>query len=148
MLSNGRILRSSCILLVFAVASSVVARANDPPVAVINFPQSQDEFVIDEIVPFSSTGSNDPDGTIAEYEWTFGDTDQSSEQYPTHSYISPNDYVVQLRVKDNQGQWSPPVQTTIHVIGDGVPIPPQWVFEPWACHDDHGERSEQGIRDT
>lgn len=55
-----------------------------------------------EIV-FSSSGSFDPDGTIAGYSWNFGDGNTSTEASPTHSYATPDDYTVTLVVTDNLG---------------------------------------------
>ena len=55
---------------------------------------------------FTSTGSNDPDGTIAGYLWDFGDGTTSTaanppaKTYPTGVYKT---YTVKLTVRDNDG---------------------------------------------
>jgi len=54
-------------------------------------------------VQFSSTGSNDPDGTIAAYDWDFGDGSNSSEANPIHAYLSAGTYQAILTVTDNDG---------------------------------------------
>jgi PKD repeat protein len=52
---------------------------------------------------FDGTGSHDPDGTIASYAWTFGDTTTGTGATPSHTYGSANTYSVTLTVTDNQG---------------------------------------------
>ncbi len=47
--------------------------------------------------------AEDPDGTIVNYIWNFGDGQTSNEQFPTHTYNTPGTYNVTLIVTDNQG---------------------------------------------
>lgn len=54
-------------------------------------------------VSFSSSGSSDPDGTIAAYSWSFGDGGTSTLANPTHSYTASGGYTAALTVTDNQG---------------------------------------------
>ncbi len=54
-------------------------------------------------VSFSSSGSTDPDGTIANYAWSFGDGGTSTLANPTHAYASAGTYTPSLTVTDNQG---------------------------------------------
>lgn len=54
-------------------------------------------------VGFSSTGSYDPDGSIASYSWNFGDGTTSAAASPSHSYSTAGTYVATLTVKDNAG---------------------------------------------
>jgi PKD repeat protein len=59
---------------------------------------------VGEVVSFTSRGSKDPDGSIAEYRWDFGDgTPESTKQNATHAYTAANSYTVTLKVKDNRG---------------------------------------------
>lgn len=53
-------------------------------------------------VNFSATAS-DPDGTIAQYVWTFDDGDFSFAQNPVKSFPAPGVYNVRLAVSDNSG---------------------------------------------
>ena len=53
---------------------------------------------------FHSDGTNDPDGAIASYLWTFGDGDSSAAPDPTHAYDSPGAYEVILTVIDDLGK--------------------------------------------
>ncbi len=50
-----------------------------------------------------TSGSSDPDGSIAGYSWTFGDGASSAAQNPTHIYAGAGTYTVTLTVTDDQG---------------------------------------------
>lgn len=53
---------------------------------------------------FNGTSSTDPDGTIAMYEWNFGDgTPVSSSAIASHTYEAAGTYSVTLTVTDNRG---------------------------------------------
>ena len=54
-------------------------------------------------VAFSSTGSYDPDGSIASYSWSFGDGVTSTIANPSHIYASQGTYTATLTVTDNRG---------------------------------------------
>jgi PKD repeat protein len=53
-------------------------------------------------VDFSSAGSHDPDGTLASFDWDFGDGGTSSQANPIHTYTAPGNYQATLTVTDNQ----------------------------------------------
>ncbi len=74
--------------------------SGQPPVARINGPYSGSA---DLPINFSSSGSNDPDGTITAFSWNFGDGTSSTEPDPTHVYTSNGSYTVTLMVTDNSG---------------------------------------------
>ncbi len=52
---------------------------------------------------FDGSGSSDPDGTIVDYTWYFGDGLQASGPVVSHTYAAGNIYHVWLRVTDNSG---------------------------------------------
>jgi PKD repeat protein len=52
---------------------------------------------------FDSSGSVDPDGTIASFAWAFGGGGTSTEADPIHSFTAAGTYDVTLTVTDNQG---------------------------------------------
>ena len=54
-------------------------------------------------VNFSASGSTDTDGTIASYEWDFGDGSTSSGEQVQHTYTSAGSYLVTLTVTDDDG---------------------------------------------
>ncbi|HJS42184.1 MAG TPA: PKD domain-containing protein [Gemmatimonadales bacterium] len=63
---------------------------------------------------FTNT-STDPDGTVASYEWTFGDGGTSTIQSPSHTYGAGGNYTVTLTVTDNAGAASAPASLTVTV---------------------------------
>jgi PKD repeat protein len=70
------------------------------PVAEANGPYAA---VTGELISFSSLGSSDSDGTIASYEWTFGDGNTSTQQHPQKSYAAPGTFQGTLKVIDDDG---------------------------------------------
>ena len=80
-----------------------VALANQPPVASFTYlPLSP---VGNETVSFNATASDDPDGTIVEYEWDFGDGTNATLVTATvdHAYADNGTYTVVLSVTDDGG---------------------------------------------
>lgn len=75
-----------------------------------------------EAIRFSSAGSSDPDGTIASYDWNFGDGNTSNAANPTHSYAATGTYNVTLTVTDNRGASASSATTA--TVGDNPPPPP------------------------
>ena len=62
-----------------------------------------------EAIAFNASGSKDPDGTIAKYEWDFDgngtyETNGGSNPPISHTYATPGTYTVGLRVTDNGGK--------------------------------------------
>src|SRR5204862_536476 len=69
-----------------------------------------------------SDQSSDPDGSIASWQWTFGDgTAGSTAQNPSHTYSAGGSYTVTLTVKDNQNASSSPVSHTVQVTAPNQP---------------------------
>ena len=52
---------------------------------------------------FDSSGSFDPDGAIASYEWNFGDGTTASGPSPDHEFATGSTYSVTLTVTDTDG---------------------------------------------
>lgn len=74
--------------------------ANQPPVARTNGAFSN---VVGGSIGFSSAGSNDPDGTIVSYLWSFGDGTTSTQANPAKAYSAAGTYTVRLTVTDDDG---------------------------------------------
>lgn len=49
------------------------------------------------------SASSDPDGSISDWSWTFGDGGTATGPKPVHRYVTPGPYTVTLTVTDNQG---------------------------------------------
>jgi PKD repeat protein len=72
------------------------------------------------VVAFDSTGTEDTDGTITSYAWTFGDGGTSSSASPTHTYNAPGTYTAKLVVTDNKGKTGEH-ETTISAVFNQPP---------------------------
>jgi PKD repeat protein/ABC-type branched-subunit amino acid transport system substrate-binding protein len=96
---------------------------NKNPVPKTNGPYSSKEG---ETLSFTSDGSNDPDGTIVEYHWNFGDdSPESTMQNPTHAYSKAGTYTVTLTVKDNQDATQTDATTATVVAAPAVSVEPK-----------------------
>jgi PKD repeat protein len=94
---NGYTLRATASGLTAATSSAfnVTALPNQPPVAAFSSSCTQ------LTCSFTST-SNDPDGSITGYAWTFGDGTTATTQNPSHTYTAGGTFTVTLTVTDNQ----------------------------------------------
>ncbi len=52
---------------------------------------------------FNGSGSSDPDGSITNYSWNFGDGNTGSGVSPSNTYTTAGTYTVTLTVTDNDG---------------------------------------------
>ncbi len=84
-------------------ASRTEVVADEPPVALARVLTSHP--VTGQQIAFDGTRSNDPDGSITGYAWSFGDhTKTASGGHPAHSYAGAGTYRVQLTVTDSSGE--------------------------------------------
>jgi len=68
---------------------------------------------------FNGSGSTDPDGSIAGYQWTFGDGTTGTGATPTHTYANAGQYTATLTVTDDHGATS----TVTHQMSVGTVAP-------------------------
>ena len=88
---------------------SPTARANGPYAATVG-----------AAIAFSSAGSNDPDGSLIAFAWSFGDGASSSAANPSHAYATAGTYTITLTVTDNRGATASNASTaTITTTGGG-----------------------------
>jgi len=90
---------------------SVAITPNQGPVAALSSPtpaRAERRAGIaagSKTVSFDASGSTDSDGTVARYDWTFGDGSAAPNGGPTpsHTYAADGTYTVKLTVTDNEG---------------------------------------------
>jgi hypothetical protein len=97
----------------FRVTGSIVPVTGQPPIAVADA-SAPVTGAAPLAVTFSSAGSVDPDGSIASYDWDFGDGTGSTAANPVKSYSAPGSYTASLVVVDNSGLSS--VADTVNII--------------------------------
>ena len=85
------------------VASVIITvnEANLPPIAAFTPTPSSGTAPLG--VTFNGGASNDLDGTIVNYAWTYGDGAVGTGVNSTHTYTLPGTYTVQLTVTDEDG---------------------------------------------
>ena len=74
---------------------------NLPPTAIISATPTSGAAPL--VVNFSGAGSSDPDGSIAQYGWSFGDGGNGLGATAARSYPSAGVYIATLTVTDNRG---------------------------------------------
>jgi PKD repeat protein len=106
-------------------ASNTVAviKANDPPIAEFSFSPTSGIAPVE--VTFDASASRDPDGTIVEYSWNFGDDSTGSGRIVKHVYSKSGTFSVRLTVRDNSGA-SATKTKTIGVFNLYQPLNIRW----------------------
>ena len=74
---------------------------NLPPNAVAAADVTVGEIPLE--VEFDGTDSSDPDGSVENYQWDFGDDSTDNGSVVTHTYTSFGTYIATLTVTDDQG---------------------------------------------
>ena len=90
----------------------IVAAANQPPVANPGGPYNG---TVDSVVQFDGSASSDPDGTIASYNWDFGNGTTGTGATPSATYTEAGTFNVTLTVTDDVGETNS-VSTTVVVV--------------------------------
>jgi len=68
-----------------------------------SFSYLPEKVIVNQSATFNASSSYDPDGTIIQYEWDFGDETEESGKIVDHRYSSAGTYVITLVVTDNNG---------------------------------------------
>lgn len=92
---------------------------NQSPVAAAGGPYAGVEGAA---IGFDGSGSTDPDGTIASWDWTFGDGSSGAGATASHVYAAHGSYVAGLTVTDNGGLTST-VTAAVTVAAEVVEVP-------------------------
>ena len=98
-----------------AAATGTPPPVNQPPTAVIGTPT-----ITERAVTLTAAGSTDPDGTITNWAWNFGDATTATGQSTNHTYTADGTYQITLTVTDNQGATA----TTTRTVTVTVTPPP------------------------
>ncbi|QHT54781.1 PKD domain-containing protein [Cellulomonas sp. H30R-01] len=93
-----------------------VVAPNQPPTA--GFTAAPTDLT----VAFDAGTSSDPDGTITQHAWTFGDGATGDGPAPTHTYAAGGDYQVTLTVTDDRGGSAQTVRTVTVVAPNQAPV--------------------------
>jgi 6-phosphogluconolactonase (cycloisomerase 2 family) len=96
----------------------VVVSPNQPPIASF---AAAGPGVAGTAIGFDASGAVDPDGTIARYDWDFGDGTilMNGGPTPQHVYAGPGAYNVVLVVTDNEGASTTTIFTGGTALGNG-----------------------------
>lgn len=101
-----------------------VAPKDNMPPTITSFPTVNSYNTISTVISVQAT---DPEGDIGSYSWSFGDGSFANTTTPsaTHTYTTPGNYSVTVRVSDSE--WPACGQTTAHIqqYTAGVNTPPQ-----------------------
>jgi len=99
------------VALVGLAVEDRVADLNQDPVA--EFTYSPTSPATGETVSFDAANADDPDGSVASYDWDFTSdgTDDASGRTATHSYGSTGTYTATLRVTDDGGDTNTTTRT-------------------------------------
>ena len=95
-----------------------VVRVNAPPVA----HAGPDQIVTASEVRFDGSASADPDGSIARFDWAFGDGASGQGPRPVHVYREPGAYDVRLTVTDDSGTVRSSSSDSLRVLVNQAPI--------------------------
>ncbi len=87
--------------------------ANEPP-------RAEFEAACQELRCTFVDRSEDDDGSIASWAWSFGDGSSSTDRNPSHTYASPGNYEVLLVATDDDGA----ADTRTHSVRAEAPPPP------------------------
>ena len=97
-----------------SVSITVTPTANDAPTAAFTASPSTGDAPL--VVLFRDNNSSDPDGSVVEYIWDFGDgSPTGSGSLNAHEYITPGSYIASLVVVDNVDAQSAPATRAIVV---------------------------------
>ena len=78
--------------------------------------------IVNNVVYFNGSASNDTDGTIVSYKWNFGDKTEGFGVTTTHKYTDVGNYTVTLTVTDNKSKTD--IDNTYAYITETLNYPP------------------------
>lgn len=101
---------------------TVTDRPNTPPVA---DPGPIRNVIAGQLIEFDGSKSHDPDGSLLEMKWNFGNGDTAVGIAPRYAYAKPGSYTVKLTVRDASGLANDTTSSETVVVVDHPPnLPP------------------------
>ncbi len=95
---------TAVIALLLVVVGLASLAPKSKPQSVNELPVARFTYDADNLtVEFNASASSDPDGTIANYSWSFGDESQGHGKEVSHAYAANGTYDVELTVTDEKG---------------------------------------------
>jgi len=115
------VIDSGGLMATISQAITVSAPENSSPTAA--FTAAPDTGIGPLTVNFNAATSQDSDGTIATYNWDFGDGSAHKQGVAvTHTYLSAGSYAAILSVTDNGGAQDTATHTiTVNAVGNFIP---------------------------
>ncbi len=101
------------------LAARITPRPNRPPIAAAG---SDVTVLAGERIAFDAAGSSDPDGTILDYTWEFGDGATARGQRVLYVYRTPGTYTVRLAVRDDGPDGGAEAEDTVTVTVEPNPL--------------------------
>ena len=120
-MKSGRVVLGLLLLMGTLVLLTGCFETNSPPVASFAYSPSSGESPL--TVSFDASSSYDSDGTIATYQWTFGDGSNGTGVTTSHTYTSAGTYIARLTVTDDGGATDSATRT-IQVFAPSPEAPP------------------------
>ena len=108
--------------LIRAVGTQASAQ-NQSPQAVAAVGAAGGQGTVGTPISFDASGSNDPDGQIVSYKWTFGDGQTSAQSVTTHTYTAAGTYSIALEVTDDKGATGSVAGQLTISAGQSAPCP-------------------------
>lgn len=125
------------VALLASACSDSPAGSGKPPIARLQLPST---LVVGQLLVFDGSRSEDPEGTLLRFRWSFGDgsgVEETGGSVTRHVYDRPGDFVVCLEVVDVADMRSEACATAqVRRAGDGgVPELGPDLLSPDAGHD-------------
>jgi PKD repeat protein len=93
---------------------------NQRPVAAVSGPT---RGAVGEKLGFDASASTDPDGSIIQYRWDFGDGTEGEGVRVEHAYAKPGSHEIVLTVRDDSGTASEEDAARLGVAVNDPPVP-------------------------
>jgi outer membrane protein assembly factor BamB len=116
MKKNGLVLIALALLLASCQwLEDLLGGGNEGPVASFVFTPQAD--YAPAVVDFDATGSSDADGSVVDYHWDFGDSEEGWGDLHSHHYATAGPFTVTLTVTDDEGATGSATDMVIFVGG-------------------------------